>query len=162
MKSYWLESTKDFDKINPIDNDYTVDVCIIGAGMCGLSTGYYLSRNGLKVAIIDKDGIGTKTSGNTTAKITLQHNLIYDYLIDSFGKEFALDYFKSNKKAISNIKKIIDSEEIDCDFEYKSNFIFTKNLDDIDKIKKEVKSLNLLNSLERERNPRICTIYNRM
>ena len=126
MNSYWIESTKELDKSNPIDSNCTVDVCIIGAGICGLSTGYYLAKNGLKVAIIDKDGIGKKASGNTTAKITLQHNLIYDYLINNFGKEFALGYFESNKKAISNIKKIIDSEEIDCDFEYQSNYVYTR------------------------------------
>ena len=150
MNSYWIDSTKGLDKKNTIDDDYIADVCIIGAGICGLSTGYYLAKNGLKVIIIDKDLIGNKASGNTTAKITLQHNLIYDYLINSFSKEFALGYFLSNKKAISNIKNIIDEEEIDCDFEYQSNFVYTKNQAELSKIQKEVNSINLLNSLERK------------
>ena len=150
MNSYWIDSTSDLDKSNPIDNDCIVDVCIIGAGISGLSTGYYLAKNGLKVAIIDKDGIGKKASGNTTAKITFQHNLIYEYLINSFGQDFAFKYFKSNKEAITNIKEIIDSEEIDCDFEYQSNFVYTKDLEDLDKIKKEINSINLLNSLDRK------------
>ena len=126
MNSYWIESTKNLDKLNPIDKNYTVDVCIIGAGICGLSTGYYLAKNGLKVVIIDKDGIGQKASGNTTAKITFQHNLIYDYLINSFGMDFALNYYKSNREAISNIKEIIDLEDIECDFEYQPNFVYTR------------------------------------
>lgn len=151
MNSYWIDSTSKLDKSNPIDNDCIVDVCIVGAGISGLSTGYYLAKNGLKVAIIDKDGIGKKASGNTTAKITLQHGLIYDYLINSFGQEFALGYFKSNKEAITNIKEIIDSEEIDCDFEYQSNFVYTKDIKELDKIKKEVSSLNYLNSLLRRK-----------
>lgn len=150
MNSYWIDSTKKLDKSNPIDSNCTVDVCIIGAGICGLSTGYYLAKNGLKVAIIDKDGIGKKASGNTTAKITLQHNLIYDYLINSFGKDFALGYFESNKQAISNIKNIIDSEEIDCDFEYQPNFVYTTDDEEVAKIKDEINSLNLLSSLERK------------
>lgn len=149
MNSYWIDSTKEFDKISPLDENLVVDVCIIGAGICGLSTGYYLARSGLKVLIIDKDGIGKKASGNTTAKITLQHNLIYDYLINSFGTDFALKYFESNKKAIKNIKNIIDEEEIKCDFEYQSNFVYTQTAEEVEKIKKEVNSINLLNSLSR-------------
>ncbi len=143
MNSYWLETTKNITN-RQIDNDYTADVCIIGAGICGLSTGYYLAKNGLKVIIVDKDGIGEKTSGNTTAKITLQHGLIYDYLINSYGINFALKYFESNKQAISNIKEIIDNENIDCDFEYQSNYIYTTDKNEIAKIENEVSALNAL------------------
>lgn len=161
MNSYWIDSTKKIFKENQIDDNYLVDVCIIGAGICGLSTGYYLAKQGLKVIIIDKDGIGEKATGNTTAKITLQHHLIYDYLINSFGQPFALKYFQSNKKAISNIKQIIDSEEIQCDFEYQDNFVYTKSQNEIQQIKKEVNALNLLNTLERQQyTTNFCTICN--
>ena len=78
MNSYWLDSTKDIELGKQIEKDYIADVCIIGAGMCGLSTGYYLAKKGLKVIIVDKNQIGEKASGNTTAKITFQHSLIYD------------------------------------------------------------------------------------
>ncbi len=144
MSSYWIDSTKNSDINNQIDANYTADVCIIGAGMCGLSTAYYLAKNGLKVIVVDKDDIGKKTSGYTTAKITFQHNLIYDYLINSFGLDFALGYLKSNIKAISNIKKIIDTENIDCDFEYQDNFVYTTYQEDLPKIHNEVKALDIL------------------
>ena len=146
MNSYWIESCKkigDFEKIN---KDYVADVCIVGAGICGLSTGYYLAKAGLKVIILDKDGVGEKASGHTTAKITLQHNLIYDYLINSFGAEKALQYFKANKKAISNIESIINTENIDCDFEVLPNFVYTTETEDISKIQGEIKAVNILNS----------------
>ena len=144
MSSYWIDSTKEFDKSELLDKDYSADVCIIGAGISGLSTGYYLAKNGLNVIILDKYNIGQKTSGNTTAKITFQHHLIYDYLINSYGEKYAKGYLESNKKAISNIKKIIDSENIDCDFEYQPNYIYTINDEDITKIQKELKALNAL------------------
>ena len=147
MNSYWINSVQNSNKFNSIDSNYTADVCIIGAGICGLSTGYYLSKEGLKVIIIDKSGIGQKTSGNTTAKITLQHNLIYDYLINSYNEDFALKYFQSNKMAISNIKKIIDTENINCDFEYQPNFVYTTNTNEVEKIQNEV---NAINKLERK------------
>ena len=147
MSSYWIQSTKNLKLNEKITNNYETDVCIIGAGLAGLSTGYYLAKEGINVIILDKDNIGQKVSGNTTAKITLQHNLIYDYLIKSFGTDFAMKYFKSNKEAISNIKKIIDDENIECDFEYQDNYVYTINQDDITKIHNEIKAINSLNNI---------------
>lgn len=146
MSSYWIASTQnqseDFKKI---DKDYIADVCIIGAGITGLSTAYYLAKKGLKVIVVDKaQGIGEKASGNTTAKITVGHNLIYKYLIDSFGLDFAIKYYQSNLEAISNIKKIIDEENIDCDFEYTDNYVYTTNQDDVDKINCEVRAIETI------------------
>ena len=144
MNSYWLSSTKKIEIEKQIDNNYVVDVCIIGAGITGLSTAYYLAKNGLKVIIVDKSEIGEKTSGHTTAKITLQHGLIYNYLINTFGIDYALNYFKANEKAILNIKNIIDTENINCDFEFKNNYIYTTNQDDLNKIHNEIKAVNYL------------------
>ena len=147
MSSYWIQSTKNLKLNEKITNNYETDVCIIGAGLAGLNTGYYLAKEGVNVIILDKDNIGQKVSGNTTAKITLQHNLIYDYLIKSFGTDFAMKYFKSNKEAISNIKKIIDDENIECDFEYQDNYVYTTNQDDITKIHNEIKAINSLSNI---------------
>lgn len=105
MSSLWLDSTNANNNLSSINKNKKCDVCIIGAGITGLSCGYYLSKKGLNVTILDKFDIGTKASGNTTAKITYQHNLIYDYLINSKSEKFALAYLDSNKKAISkNLK----------------------------------------------------------
>lgn len=144
MNSYWINSTEKSEIFNEIDANYQADVCIVGAGICGLSTAYYLSKSGLKVIVVDKDDIGMKTSGHTTAKITFQHNLIYDYLINSFGYDLALGYLKANRQAIKNIKKIIDDENIDCDFEYQDNFIYTIKPEELNKIHLEVEALNSL------------------
>lgn len=142
MSSYWIESVKDLKNFDKIRCDYTCDVCIIGAGITGLSLGYYLSKAGLKVIIIEKDFMfGQKTSGNTTAKITYGHNLIYDYLIKSYGIEFAYSYLQANKSAIENIKNIIDTENIDCDFEYQSNYIYTTKQDELNLINSEISAL---------------------
>lgn len=152
MNSYWLNSSNISERDKPIDNNYMADVCIIGAGIAGLSTGYYLAKNGLKVIILDKSEIGAKTSGHTTAKITAQHGLIYDYLINSFGLDFASKYYKSNIQAIKNIKQIIDSENIDCDFEYKNNYVYTSNQSELTKIHNEIKALTTIMDFLQETN----------
>lgn len=84
----------------------------------------------------------------------MQHNLIYNYLINTYGNEFALKYLEANKLAISNIKKIIDEEKIDCDFEFQDNYVYTTDKTQVDIIKMEV---NAINKLKRRR---FCTICN--
>ena len=112
--------------------------------MFGLSTAYYLSKKGLNVVVLDKSNIGTKVSGCTTAKITSQHGLIYNYLINSFGHDIAKKYLDANEQAVKNIKNIIDNENIECDYEVQSSFVYANRQEEIDKIKQEVKSVELL------------------
>lgn len=144
MSSYWINSINNFPKFEKLDNNYECDVCIIGAGLTGLSSAYYLTNAGLKVIIVEKDELCQKASGNTTAKITYNHNLIYNYLINSYGKKHAKAYLDANKQAIENIKNIINSENINCDFEYQDNYIYTTNQDELTNIKAEINAIKML------------------
>lgn len=144
MNSLWLTENKNDNKFDNLSANIETDVCIIGAGIFGMTCGYYLSKAGLKVSIIEKDEIGHKTTGHTTAKITSQHGLFYTYLVETYGEGFAKDYLSANQEAIENIKKIIDAEKINCDFERQSNFVYTTNSSDVQKFKKEVDVLNSL------------------
>lgn len=84
MKSYWIESTKNEKRNYPrFKESLSTEVCIIGGGITGITTAYYLAKEGRKVILLEKDEMCSKTSGNTTAKITSQHGLFYKYLIDS-------------------------------------------------------------------------------
>ena len=143
MNSLWLSENKN-DKFESLSNNIETDVCIIGAGIFGMTCGYYLSKAGLKVTIVEKDEIGHKTTGHTTAKITSQHGLFYTYLVDTYGESFAKDYLSANQDAIENIKNIINNEKINCDFERQSSFVFTTNPSEVSQIKKEVDILNSL------------------
>lgn len=144
MNSLWLSENLNNDIFQKLDKDIYTDVCIIGAGIFGLTSAYYLSNSGLKVTVIDKSDIGRKTTGHTTAKITSQHGLFYTYLINTYGEQFAKDYLFVNEEAIQNIKNIIDIENIKCDFEKQSNFVYTTNKHEIDNIKKEVDCVNCI------------------
>lgn len=143
MKSYWLESIEKnkFDKL--IENE-NVDVCIIGGGITGITTAYYLSKTNLKVVLLERDSLCEKTTGNSTAKITSQHGLFYDYLIQSQGKEKAKQYLDANEQAIKNIENIIKDEKIDCNFEKQDAYVFARRKEEIEKIKKEVEAVNSL------------------
>ncbi len=144
MHSYWEKSINSNQDFNQLKENIEVDVCIIGGGLTGISAGYYLSKKGKKVAILEKDRICSHTSGHTTGKVTSQHGLFYNYLIQSQGEEYAKKYLDINEQAIKNIKEIIDKEKIKCDFKEENAYVFTRNKDSVLKIKQEVEAVNKL------------------
>lgn len=51
--SYWIDSAS-LPEFPKLEENIDAQVCIIGAGITGLSTGYYLAKNGFKVCILEK------------------------------------------------------------------------------------------------------------
>ena len=86
MNSLWLEESQ-IKRFSKLEKDEHAEVCIIGAGIFGISMAYYLSQNGFDVILIERDKIASKVTGHTTAKITSQHGLIYHYLLNQYGKK---------------------------------------------------------------------------
>ena len=144
MKSFWLESVEKIKSNGNLKNDTSTDVCIIGAGICGLTTAYYLTKKGYRVVVVEKDEIGHGTTGFTTAKITSQHGLIYHYLTNKYGIKFAKKYFEANEEAIKNIEEIIRENNISCDFIKKNNYIYTARKEERQKIEEEAESLKYI------------------
>ncbi len=121
------------------------DILIIGAGLSGLNTAYLLMNKGYKIGIIDASSIGYGTSGYTTAKITVQHNLIYDYLIRNFSMDTAKDYYNANLDGISLYNEIINNNKINCDFERNDSILFTTDKNNTYDLENEYEAYNKLN-----------------
>ena len=138
MNSYWINSEKNKEKYNKVEKNIETDICIIGGGITGISTAYYLTKENLKVTVLDMGKIGFQTTGNSTAKITSQHGLFYKDLKDSKGEDFARLYYDANEDAIKNIKKIVEKEKIQCDLECQSAYVLAANREEVQKVKDEV------------------------
>lgn len=144
MGSLWIETTKDSINLKPLEKDEKTEICVIGAGIFGLTTAYYLAKQGKKVIVLEKGEIGEKVSGNTTGKITSQHGLFYNHLVKDFGKGYAKKYLEANEQAIENIKNTIETEKIDCDFCKQKAYVYTTKEEEIIEIQKEVDIVNEL------------------
>lgn len=144
MKSLWIETTKNEIQLQSLEKDETTEVCIIGAGLFGLTTAYYLTKKGFKVIVVEKGEFGEKVSGNTTGKITSQHGLFYDYLINDYGEDYARKYLEANEIAIENIKQIIEEEKIECDFSIRDSYVYTTQEDEVIKIQNEIDAVRKL------------------
>ena len=147
MESFWNKGkTKKFEEIK---ENIEVDTCIIGGGLTGISVGYEVSQK-QRIAIVERENICSHTSGCTTGKITSQHGLFYEYLINSKGKEFAKRYLEANENAIKNIENIINKEKIECDFERQDSYVFTEKEDEIQKIETEYNAVQSIDNSRSE------------
>ena len=124
MDALW-KNTTDLPSYESLKNNINVDVAIIGGGLAGILTAYKLKEKGINAAIFEAKEICSGTTGYTTAKISLAHGLIYNYLIDNFSLEKAKEYADYNKRAIKEFEDLINKENIDCEFKKCSSFLYS-------------------------------------
>ena len=141
MESIW-KKTIEIEGRPSLKEDMETEVLIIGAGMAGILTGYMLMEAGKKVTVIEAEEIGSGQTGNTTAKITSQHNLVYDRLIQTMGKELAYEYACANQSAIKEYERVIEKEGIVCDFKTCDAYLYSRR--GAEGIKREVEAAGTL------------------
>ena len=147
IRGFYMESLWKKELNHSGENRYAVqqktenthrDVIIIGAGMAGMLTAYYLKEQGKDVLVLEADKIASGQTEKTTAKITSQHGVKYSTLIKQIGKEKAKLYAKANEEAIEEYAKLIEKEGIQCDFKRVPSYLYTFQKQAI--LKKEAKA----------------------
>ncbi len=138
-KSIWKEFSekKNFEKLN---DNLECDVLVIGGGMAGILTAYYLQKVGRNVVLVEAHTIGSGMTANTTAVITAQHDTMYKDMIANNGFDVAKDYLYANLQAVENFKQLVEDEQIDCDFEITPSYLYSHK----HSLEDEVKALHKL------------------
>ncbi len=138
-KSIWKEFSekKNFEKLN---DNLECDVLVIGGGMAGILTAYYLQKVGRNVVLVEAHTIGSGMTANTTAVITAQHDTMYKDMIANNGYDVAKDYLYANLQAVENFKQLVEDEQIDCDFEITPSYLYSHK----HSLEDEVKALHKL------------------
>lgn len=135
-KSIW-KSEINLPRFPVLMGEITTDILIIGGGIAGILTAHFLHQKGVDCILLEGSDICSGTTGNTTAKITSQHGMIYGKMADSLGLDTVKSYIEINETAIEKFKEL--AENIDCDFQIKDNFVYS--ISDNKKIEKELKVL---------------------
>lgn len=135
-ESYWTASVN--RKTYPaLDKDLTVDAVVVGGGIVGITSATLLARGGLRVALIDGGQLLNGTTAHTTAKVTAQHDLIYDELIRSEGMEQARQYYEAQREALTFIQSTVEKGNIDCGWSIQDAYVYTNDEAELDKLHKE-------------------------
>src|SRR5262245_1203009 len=97
-----------------LDRDLDVDVCVVGAGIAGLSTAVMLARAGRSVCVLDDGPFGRGMTAATTAHLA---NAIDDRYVEIerlHGPDGARLAAASHTQAIDRVEELVTEEGIDC------------------------------------------------
>ena len=122
-RSFW-ERTEQKYYTSPVPGDITADVCVIGAGIAGVTTAYLAARKHSDIVLVDDGPVGGGMTGRTTAHIV---NAIDDRYLDIekfLGEDSAHLTAESHTAAIDCAEQIVREQKIDCDFERLDGYLF--------------------------------------
>lgn len=133
--SLWAKSLNQ-EALPSLETEKNVDTLIIGGGIAGLTTLYYL-KDTPNVFLVDASLVGEGVTKNTTGKLTYLQNTIYSDLKNNINYDTAVSYLNAQKMAIELAKEIIERERIDCHLEKVDSFVFTNKDSEVKKLKQE-------------------------
>ena len=117
-----------------------VDVCIVGAGIAGLTTAYLLARAGKRVAVVDDGPVAGGMTQMTSAHLTNAFDDRYAEVEKLHGREGARLAADSHTAAIDRIETIVRQEGIDCEFARVDGYLFLAEGDERRTLEQELEA----------------------
>ncbi len=137
--SSWA-ATAEVPQPGALTADTRADVCIVGAGIAGLTTAYLLAREGKSVVVLDDGPIAGGESARTTAHLANEIDDTYVEMERLHGADGARLAHDSHTAAISRIETIAREENIDCDFERLDGYLFVAQGEPSDELDEEIEA----------------------
>src|SRR5688500_6315653 len=136
--SVWMAT--DVPELPTLSHDIRTNVCIVGAGIAGMTTAYLLARAGRAVVVIDDGPIGGGETGRTTAHLTAALDDRYYDIEKMHGEGGALIAAESHTAAINRVESIVALEDIDCDFQRVDGYLFLGKDDKKEDLERELRA----------------------
>jgi glycine/D-amino acid oxidase-like deaminating enzyme/nitrite reductase/ring-hydroxylating ferredoxin subunit len=142
--SYWLQTTEK-QEYEKLEKDLETDVLIIGGGISGVSCAYCLACRGAKPVLIEAGEIAGGTTGHSTGKVTVQHDIIYSNLIEKYSMNVAAGYFASQAQALRFVKDAVKRERIECQLGESTAWMYAMAENEVELLKREYEAAKKLN-----------------
>jgi glycine/D-amino acid oxidase-like deaminating enzyme len=127
--SYWLETAADDLTARPgIDGTTDADVAILGAGMTGLWTAFYLHRRdpSLKIVVVEREIAGFGASGRNGAWCAPDLNISMSRLAKVHGVEAAKRTQQATYDAVDEVGRVCAEAGIDAGFHKGGELILSR------------------------------------
>ncbi|HEX3026259.1 MAG TPA: FAD-dependent oxidoreductase [Clostridia bacterium] len=134
--SYW-NTTAEIAEYPRLSESLETDILIIGSGITGITCAYCLAQKGAKPVVIEAGGLCDGTTGNTTGKITIQHDIIYSHILEKHGIDDAKLYAESQTSAVDFVREQVKKESIDCQLTNSTSYIYASSQEDRDMVVRE-------------------------
>lgn len=138
--SFWMEASWHSNNWPILTSDAQADVCVVGAGIAGLTTAYLLSLEGKSVIVLESGQIAQGETARTTAQLVNALDNRYFQLEELHGASGARLAAESHTAAIDRIEAIISKENISCAFERLDGYLFACPEETSDVLDKELEA----------------------
>lgn len=135
--SVWMATVEVPPQTSLVENTHA-DVCIIGAGISGMTTAYLLAREGKSVVVLDDGCIGGGMTERTTAHLSNAIDDRYFEIERLHGEKGSRLAAQSHTAAIDRIESIVAEERIDCEFERLDGYLFSPPGDSTEVLDREL------------------------
>ncbi len=151
--SVWMQ-TAERPACDALAVDIHADVCVVGAGIAGLTTAYLLLKEGRTVVVLDDGPIGGGQTERTTAHLSNAIDDRYLQIEDLHGREGARLAGESHTAAIDQVEKIIAAEKIECEFERLDGYLMASHGEKADLLQHELQAAHRAGMMSVEMVPR--------
>lgn len=138
---YWQETLPSPKTYPALAETVHADVAIVGGGMSGAITGYYLARHGLRTVILERDRVAGGSSLANTGLLQFCNDVMLTDLIDQIGERDAVTFYKACADAIQELEAITASLPADTGFVRNSSLYVASSEQDVPKLKQEYDAL---------------------
>jgi len=135
--SAWMHSAQ-MPEASPLSGTESADVCIVGAGIAGLTTAYLLAKEGRTVIVLDDGPLAGGETCRTTAHLASAIDDRYYEIERMHGKHGARIAYESHNGAINKIEEIVKELNLDCEFTRLDGYLFLGGSDDEKTLEKEL------------------------
>jgi glycine/D-amino acid oxidase-like deaminating enzyme len=136
-RPYWLVKNGWLTTYPALTEDIACEVAVIGGGVTGAFTAYYLVEGGVKTVLLDRRGIGQGSTSCNTALLLYELDIPLSHLIDELGETKALRSFQLGLEAIDTIQRLLARLGDSCGFERKKSLYLASRKRDVPGLKKE-------------------------
>jgi glycine/D-amino acid oxidase-like deaminating enzyme len=136
-ETFWPLRNSMLNSYPSITSDIDTEILIIGGGITGALIAYKLISEGKKIVLVDRRDVCNGSTAASTALLQYEIDIALHKLIELRGLDCAVDSYKNGKKAIFDLRNIIDTIKSECQFEFKKSIYFTSLKKDIPFLKRE-------------------------
>lgn len=136
--SFWKSNGPEIAAERGLEGDIETDVCIVGAGIAGLSVAYQLARSGQKVVVLDARLPGSGETERTTAHLASALDDGFAHLESLHGVEGSRRAAQSHVAAIDYIESVVRELRIDCAFRRVDGYLCLGPKDDASTLEREL------------------------
>lgn len=121
IEPVWMETP--LPTFARLEHDLEVDVVVVGGGLTGITTAYLLRREGMRVALLERNRLAAADTGRSTAHLTYVTDDRLHELVHRYGKEGAKAFWLTGATAIDAIEAIAKQTGADCEFSRLPGFL---------------------------------------